>query len=185
MAVTGKSDVVYMQFEHGGCRIYKHDEEGNRDLIADGYQDEAFGKALNEFVALYESGSWQTRAAAEQKHAALVEAVLERERLMSLYMDAELGNRESGVSGDNVSRAHDRMVALAQQDQPAGEWITIKAERDRLQAIVGTLSTWLRDWWRFDERQQHTHTWHDREDFIEELEKLLNGRPSLLDHQDR
>jgi hypothetical protein len=25
----------------------------------------------------------------------------------------------------------------------------------------------LRKWWRFDDRQQHTHSWHDREDFIE------------------
>lgn len=25
----------------------------------------------------------------------------------------------------------------------------------------------LRQWWRFDDCQQHTHSWHDREDFIE------------------
>lgn len=26
----------------------------------------------------------------------------------------------------------------------------------------------LRKWWRFDDRQHHTHTWHTREDFIEQ-----------------
>ena len=24
----------------------------------------------------------------------------------------------------------------------------------------------IRNYWRFDHRQQHTHTWYDREDFI-------------------
>lgn len=36
------------------------------------------------------------------------------------------------------------------------------------------LSRELRDWWSFDERQQHTHSWHTREDFIERLPKLLD-----------
>lgn len=32
----------------------------------------------------------------------------------------------------------------------------------------------LRKWWSFDEGQQHTHSWHDRENFIErELPRLL------------
>lgn len=32
----------------------------------------------------------------------------------------------------------------------------------------------LREWWSFDDRQQHTHSWHSREDFIsDELPKLL------------
>lgn len=32
----------------------------------------------------------------------------------------------------------------------------------------------LRKWWSFDDRQQHTHSWHSREDFIENvLPKLL------------
>lgn len=32
----------------------------------------------------------------------------------------------------------------------------------------------LRKWWSFDDRQQHTHSWHSREDFIEKaLPKLL------------
>lgn len=34
----------------------------------------------------------------------------------------------------------------------------------------------LRKWWRFDDRQQHTHSWHDREDFIEKkLPELLSA----------
>jgi hypothetical protein len=33
----------------------------------------------------------------------------------------------------------------------------------------------LRKWWSFDDRQQHTHSWHSREDFIEKkLPKLLD-----------
>lgn len=24
----------------------------------------------------------------------------------------------------------------------------------------------IRDWWGFDNQQQHTHSWHEREDFI-------------------
>lgn len=32
----------------------------------------------------------------------------------------------------------------------------------------------LRKWWSFDDRQHHTHSWHDREDFIEKrLPELL------------
>lgn len=32
----------------------------------------------------------------------------------------------------------------------------------------------LREWWSFDDGQRHTHSWHSREDFIEnELPKLL------------
>lgn len=32
----------------------------------------------------------------------------------------------------------------------------------------------LRKWWSFDDHQQHTHSWHSREDFIEkQLPKLL------------
>ena len=61
----------------------------------------------------------------------------------------------------------------------------------------------IRNYWRFDHGQQHTHTWHDREDFIrhhlvplaariEELEaerdrlaaiveRARNGYPQLID----
>ena len=36
----------------------------------------------------------------------------------------------------------------------------------------------LRKWWSFDSHQQHTHSWHTREDFIErELPKLLGVEP--------
>ena len=33
----------------------------------------------------------------------------------------------------------------------------------------------IRKWWSFDSNQQHTHSWHDREDFI------LNALPDLVD----
>ncbi len=39
----------------------------------------------------------------------------------------------------------------------------------------------LRKWWSFDERQQHTHSWHSREDFIAlELPKLLAAQKQEL-----
>ena len=38
----------------------------------------------------------------------------------------------------------------------------------RKAAIVGLL-TELRQWWSFDDNQRHTHSWHDRENFIEML----------------
>jgi hypothetical protein len=41
---------------------------------------------------------------------------------------------------------------------------------DRLKLIADE----LRKWWSFDDRQQHTHSWHDRENFIErKLPELL------------
>jgi hypothetical protein len=40
--------------------------------------------------------------------------------------------------------------------------------------IVQTLAEELRKWWSFDDRQHHTHSWHDRETFIElKLPELL------------
>ena len=34
----------------------------------------------------------------------------------------------------------------------------------------------LRQWWTFDNQQQHTHSWHSREDFIQKrLPALLAG----------
>lgn len=32
---------------------------------------------------------------------------------------------------------------------------------------TSTFAWELRKWWSFDDRQQHTHSWHSREDFIE------------------
>ena len=46
-------------------------------------------------------------------------------------------------------------------------------EKARLQAFAAE----LRKWWRFDQQQAHTHSWHDREDFIEKvLPQLLAGQ---------
>ena len=61
----------------------------------------------------------------------------------------------------------------------------------------------IRNYWRFDHRQQHTHTWYDREDFIRHhlvplaariaeleaerdrlaaiVERARNGYPQLID----
>lgn len=39
----------------------------------------------------------------------------------------------------------------------------------------------LRKWWSFDDRQQYTHSWHSREDFIEHrLPKMLHD---FAEHQ--
>lgn len=41
---------------------------------------------------------------------------------------------------------------------------------DRIRAFAEE----LRKWWSFDDRQQHTHSWHSREDFIaKKLPELL------------
>ncbi len=38
----------------------------------------------------------------------------------------------------------------------------------------------LRKWWSFDGDQQHTHSWHNREDFIDTvLPKLLGSNPEI------
>jgi hypothetical protein len=36
----------------------------------------------------------------------------------------------------------------------------------------------LRSYWSFDEAQQHTHSWHDRENFIERLPEMLPDFPA-------
>lgn len=33
----------------------------------------------------------------------------------------------------------------------------------------------LRKWWSFDDGQMHTHSWHDRENFIKRLPELIAG----------
>lgn len=53
--------------------------------------------------------------------------------------------------------------------------------RKKKDAVAATLhariATELRKWWSFDSGQQHTHTWHSREDFIDDvLPKLLEGK---------
>ena len=40
--------------------------------------------------------------------------------------------------------------------------------------LVGRLQEALKQWWSFDDRQRHTHSWHTRTDFIyTELPKLV------------
>lgn len=53
------------------------------------------------------------------------------------------------------------------------------AQRE-LAEIRRKLPAWIRRWWRFD-HQQPSSSWHDREDFIAELDKRLGGKPSLLE----
>lgn len=38
----------------------------------------------------------------------------------------------------------------------------------------------LRKWWSFDDHQQHTHSWHSREDFIERVLPKLLANHSLF-----
>lgn len=46
-----------------------------------------------------------------------------------------------------------------------------------LESILTELPDKLREWWSFDSGQQHTHTWHDREEFVENLrERIAEAR---------
>lgn len=47
----------------------------------------------------------------------------------------------------------------------------ILAEMVRLREIVDKLPSELRKHWSFDSNQQPTHSWHTREDFIEQFIK--------------
>lgn len=44
----------------------------------------------------------------------------------------------------------------------------------------------LRKWWSFDDRQQHTHSWHAREDFIQQKlpELLVSNRDERIELAD-
>lgn len=52
---------------------------------------------------------------------------------------------------------------------------------------VASVARELRLWWSFDDRQQHTHSWHTREDFIERaLPDLMdNALTAALDRAER
>lgn len=46
--------------------------------------------------------------------------------------------------------------------------------REKHAAHVKRFAEELRKWWSFDDDQQHTHSWHTREDFIKDkLPELL------------
>lgn len=45
----------------------------------------------------------------------------------------------------------------------------LEAENAKLRGLLGVLPTELRYYWSFDNGQRHTHTWHDREDYIDNL----------------
>lgn len=45
---------------------------------------------------------------------------------------------------------------------------------DQQAGAVKLFATELRKWWSFDNAQQHTHSWHTREDFI------ANQLPALV-----
>ena len=48
--------------------------------------------------------------------------------------------------------------------------------KEMVDAAVNDFAGVLRKWWAFDRRQQHMHTWHSREDFIEQsLPALLTS----------
>lgn len=42
----------------------------------------------------------------------------------------------------------------------------LRGERERYRVMVQMLPDQLREWWSFDQYQIHTHSWHDREDFL-------------------
>jgi hypothetical protein len=134
----------------------------------------------------------QTESTDSRPHPTKVKVVYQRDsdigRLID-YKDARIAELEAEQS--NLRGA---MQAQDARERQAGEkcgvdynlhgcdWPDAVADRIvELEAIVGKLPELLRKWWSFGSKQQHTHSWHTREDFLAELEKAVAGKPSLLD----
>lgn len=58
-------------------------------------------------------------------------------------------------------------AVLPQEDGMGQAEIQMQDAREKHAQRVRDFATELRKWWSFDDRQQHTHSWHSREDFIE------------------
>lgn len=53
---------------------------------------------------------------------------------------------------------------------------------DRLASIVAVHEEYrrqVRDWWKFDSQQVHTHSWHDREEFIKRWGAALDAASKI------
>lgn len=58
-----------------------------------------------------------------------------------------------------------------------GESTGCMTKESIIQQAVVELGTDLRKWWNFNDAQQHRHSWHDREDFIDKvLPKILEAK---------
>jgi hypothetical protein len=55
--------------------------------------------------------------------------------------------------------------------------LAAQVENERLQGVLNWVLADIRKWWSFSNSQQHTHSWHSREDFIEELRKRILPPP--------
>ena len=60
-----------------------------------------------------------------------------------------------------------------------GEKLPVDPFNEPRRDLAAMLTGQLRKYWSFNNRKEHTHSWHDREDFID---KLL---PKLLEVNDR
>jgi hypothetical protein len=56
-------------------------------------------------------------------------------------------------------------------DEAAAEIERLRAENETLRKFIHEKRSDLRQWWSFDNNQRHTHSWHQREDFIEGWDK--------------
>ncbi len=100
----------------------------------------------------------------DEKDARIAELeahIKEGQRVYAKAIDS--ANAERDEFGDKVMRLTERDMEAATRDEDAD--LTIAA----LEAIVEKLPELIRQAWSFDGRQQPTHTWHDRENFIETL----------------
>ena len=73
---------------------------------------------------------------------------------------------------NEVCNNYEQQIATAERK--------LKELRNSREALVKAIIADLRLWWTFDGRQQHTHTWHDREVFIEELGRAMDGKLTVL-----
>lgn len=106
------------------------------------------------------------------------------EKLRESVMDVQYEVNRAVSDPQDQDRTADALLALRDAVMIlAGEEARVKrpdpaarlaVERERFEAAVHIVAAELRCWWSFDERQQHTHSWHTREDFIERrLPELL------------
>lgn len=65
------------------------------------------------------------------------------------------------------------MTFIQATDMEVAEMLQAERRRELSEHLASKLSAALREWWSFNEQQQHTHSWHTREDFIEKLPAII------------
>jgi hypothetical protein len=77
---------------------------------------------------------------------------------------------------NNESRADDD-VSGGELPSPQKEWVaelyTIIDEIEKVERVAPDFINIVDKHWSFDENQCHTHTWHDKQDCLKELEKFI------------